>query len=74
MPRFYITEDESFDISATTIMNYEIMERFLYQGSDYITSYCPEFLDILAPYIFGILNGELSAGEAITEFESRHEK
>jgi hypothetical protein len=55
-------------------MNYEIMERFLYQGSDYIMSYCPEFLDILAPYIFGILNGELSAGEAITEFESRHEK
>ena len=74
MPRFYITEDESFDISATTIMNYEIMERFLYQGSDYITSYCLEFLDILAPYIFGILNGELSAAEAITEFESRHEK
>lgn len=65
-PRIYLTEDEGFDISITTMINYDFWKMARYETHDYITAYCPELLDRLAPYIYGMLKNNLSIMEAIS--------
>lgn len=56
--RFYVTEDEEFDITMTTIVSYDILELAPIETCDYITAYCPELLDKLSPSIFLLLLGK----------------
>lgn len=64
-PRIYLTEDDEFDITITTIINYRFWEASQDETNDYITAYCPELLDKLALFIFGVLAGKMDAEEAI---------
>lgn len=65
-PRIYLTEDDQFDITITTMINYDFLEVALVETSDYLTAYCPELLDRLSSAIFGVLLGQITPEEAIT--------
>lgn len=65
-PRMYMTEDGYYDLTITTIINYDFWAVAPLETADYLTAYCPELLDKLAMPIFGVLLGELSEDEAIT--------
>ncbi len=56
-PRMYMTEDGCFDITITTMVNYDFWEVAPVETADYITIYCPELLGKLAYPIFGVLGG-----------------
>lgn len=66
-PRMYMTEDGRFDITITTIINYDFWEITPVETADYITIYCPEFLERLTYSIFGVLLGKISLDEAKEE-------
>lgn len=68
-PRIYLTEDDGYDISITTMLNYRFWRTAELETDDYITAYQPELLDKLAPFIFGVLKGELTAEDAISGIE-----
>lgn len=68
-PRIYMTEDDCFDITMTTLIPYDFWEVAPAETMDYITAYCPELLDKLAPVIFGVLLGEISISNAIKYLE-----
>ncbi|MCR5389545.1 MAG: hypothetical protein K6E77_02180 [Lachnospiraceae bacterium] len=68
-PRMYLTEDDGYDISITTMLNYRFWKMAETETDDYITAYQPELLDKLAPFIFGVLRGELTTDEAILGIE-----
>ena len=68
-PRIYQTVDGYCDITITSMINYEVWAMTPLETNDYITIYCPELLDILAPAIFGVLMGELKIAEAIAYLE-----
>ena len=64
-PRFYITDE--YDITATIIADYSLsIEIAPLELADFITAAFPELLESLAPYIFGVLIGNLDADNAIT--------
>ena len=64
-PRFYLTEDQCFDITATTIIPYDFFELAPVETLDYLTDFCPELLDRLSIPIYGTLLGMLTPEEAI---------
>ena len=68
-PRMYLTEDDGYDISITTMLNYMFWRAVELETNDYITAYQPELLDRLAPFVFGVLKGELTADDAISGIE-----
>ncbi len=65
-PRIYRTADGLFDISATTIINYDFWQLAPVETADYITIFCPELLGKLANPIFDLLAGNKSLDEAIS--------
>ena len=64
-PRMYLTVDGFYDITITTIIDYDFWEVAPIETADYMTAYCPELLDKLAVPIFGVLQGIISSEEAI---------
>lgn len=64
-PRIYITEDNHFDITITTMIPYDFFDRAKIETLDYLTGYCPELLDRLSLPIYGVLLGNMSADSAI---------
>lgn len=64
-PRLYMTEDDCFDITVTSMINYDFVEVAPIETFDYITSYNPELLDCLAYPIFGVLFGTITEEDAI---------
>ena len=68
-PRMYLTEDDGYDMSITTMLNYRFWRTAELETNDYITAYQPELLDKLAPFVFGVLKGELTAEDAIFGIE-----
>lgn len=64
-PRMYLTVDGFYDITITTIINYDFWEIAPIETADYMTAYCPELLDKLAILIFNVLKGQMSSDEAI---------
>lgn len=64
-PRIYLTEDDQFDITITTMINYDFLEAVPIETADYLTAYCPELLDRLTYAIFGVLLGQVTSEEAI---------
>lgn len=69
-PRIYMTEDGFYDIAITTIVKYDFMEVAQLETADYITIYCPEYLELLSPPIFSVLLGEISVKEAMEFIEN----
>ena len=65
-PRIYMTEDGFYDITITTIINYDFMEVAPLETADYITIYCPEYLELLSPAVFGVLLRLMTDREAIS--------
>lgn len=69
-PRIFMTEDECFDITITTVINYNFYEVAPVETEDYITAYCPELLDKLSVAIFPLLFGKINLQQAM-EYISR---
>lgn len=65
-PRIYQTTDGFFDITITTIINYDFWAVATVETADYMTIYCPELLDMLAIPIFELLEGMKNVDEAIS--------
>lgn len=65
-PRLYMTEDGCYDITLTSVINYDFFEITQLETEDYITAYCPEILSQLSPAIFGLLLGEINVEMAKT--------
>ena len=63
-PRIYLTEDDGYDICITTMINYGFWRTAEVETNDYLTAYKPELLDKLAPFIFGVLKGNMTAKDA----------
>ena len=64
-PRFYITEDDSYDITATMLIPYSHYKSNQLQTEDFITGVIPNLLDALSTPIFLLLLGEITVDEAI---------
>lgn len=64
-PRIYLTEDGYYDISITTIINYDFLEVAPIETTDYLMAFCPELLDKLSIFIYGVLLGNITADGAI---------
>ena len=64
-PRMYLTVDGFYDITITTIINYDFWEVAPIETADYMTAYCPELLDRLALPVFGVLLGQITCDEAV---------
>lgn len=70
-PRIYLTEDDGFDITITTIINYDFWKKAPIETLDYLTIYCPELLNSLALPIFSILLGVITVDDAITYIKEK---
>ena len=70
-PRMYMTEDGYYNITVTTIINYDFVEVAPVETFDYITCYTPELLDRLAYPIFAVLTGSITEEEAIAYIKQR---
>lgn len=64
-PRFFITEDEEFDITAALLIPYSHYELDELQTEDFITAALPDLMNRLSEPIFLILTGKITADEAI---------
>lgn len=65
-PRFYLTEDDSCDLSMTTVIPYDFFELAPLETADYLTGFSAELLNALAKPIFLLLLGKINVEEAIT--------
>ncbi len=63
-PRIYMTEDDRFDITITTMIDYDFWEVAPVETADYITIYCPELLGKLSYTIFSVLLGKIGIDKA----------
>ena len=63
--RIYLTEDDDYDITLTSIIPYDFYVLAPVETEDYITACCPTLLDELGPAIFGVLLGRLDVVQAI---------
>ena len=64
-PRWYVTEDGYYDITATMVLHQDFFWLAPLEFEDYITATLPGLLDQLSPYIFGVLLKNTSADFAI---------
>ncbi len=64
-PRIYVTEDECYDITATSVIWYDFYEISSIITADYITACIPELMDKLSYPIFGVLTGSVTLLDAI---------
>ncbi len=64
-PRFYVTEDEMQDITATMLIPYTHFELDMLEMNDFITAALPDLLDGLSMPVFLLLEGRVTVEEAI---------
>lgn len=64
-PRFYITEDEMQDITATMLIPYTHFEMDVLELEDFITAALPSLLNSLSVPVFLLLEGRITVEEAI---------
>ena len=69
-PRMYVTEDDCWDITLTTIIPYDFYELAPLETADYLTVSCPELLNQLSSSIFLTLLGKITVDEAIRKIKS----
>lgn len=68
-PRFYMTEDDCFDITMTTMIPYDFYELAPLETADYITMFCVEMLKGLSLPIFFLLGGKWTVEESIARIK-----
>lgn len=66
-PRFFLTEDEQFDITATVILEKDFFELAPLEIEDFITIALPALMNQLSPYIFGVVTGKVNVEAAIRQ-------
>ncbi|MBM7543711.1 hypothetical protein JOC59_000411 [Weissella beninensis] len=64
-PRIYITEDENYDITATTVIDYDHYDMTPLEIEDYCTATIPELMSKLSPIFFFLLMKEITVDEAV---------
>lgn len=64
-PVFYITEDNSYDLTATTVIDYDHYEMAPIETEDYCTAAIPELMNKLSIPIFFLLMKKVTVEEAI---------
>lgn len=64
-PRIYITEDGYYDLTATTVIDYDHYEMAPLETEDYCTATIPELMSKLSIPIFLLLMKEVTIEEAI---------
>lgn len=64
-PRFYITEDGNYDLTATTVIDYDHYEMAPLETEDYCTAAIPELMDKLSIPLFFLLMQKITVNEAI---------
>ena len=69
-PRFYVTEDEMQDITATMLIPHTHFELDMLEMEDFITVALPGLLDDLSTPVFLLLEGRITAEEAINMVRS----
>jgi hypothetical protein len=62
-PRFYITAF-GFDVAALTVINYKVWSAVPYTEK-HITEYWPVMFNDLAPFVVSVLEGKITADEAM---------
>ena len=67
-PRFY-NNPADFSIVERTVINYKFWDA-LPDTEEYITGCCPELLNDLAPFIVGVITGNLTSGKAMELIET----
>ena len=65
-PRFYLTEDDCYDITATMVLEEDCFWVAPLEIEDFITAALPTVMDQLSPYIYGVLIGSVGVDTAIT--------
>ena len=65
-PRFYITEDDCYDITMTFVVPYDFYSVAPLETEDFITASCPELLNALSPAIFSLILGNMTVNQSIT--------
>lgn len=68
-PRFYITEDGNYDLTATTLIDYDHFEMAPLETEDYCTAAIPELMNKLSIPMFLLLNKRISVDESIAIIE-----
>ena len=69
-PRIYVTEDNCWDITFTTIIPYDFYELAPIETADYLTVSCPELLNQLSGSIFLTALGKITVDDAIKMIKS----
>ena len=69
-PRIYITEDGCYDITYTTLINYEFYNLMPLETEDYIVRGCPSLMNMLSFPIFRVVAGNVSVDESIELIKS----
>lgn len=69
-PRIYVTEDDRWDITLTTVIPYDFYELAPIETADYLTVSCPALLDQLSSSIFLTSLGKITVDDAIREIKS----
>ena len=64
-PRFYITEDDQCDITATMTVPYSLYETEKTKIEDFITAALPDLLNDLSRSIFLLIFGKITVDEAM---------
>lgn len=68
-PRFYLTEDGQYDITATVILEKDFFGLAPLEIEDFITIALPALMNALSPYIFGVVTGKLAVEAAIRQIQ-----
>lgn len=64
-PRFYITEDSHYDLTATTVIDYDYYSMAPLETEDYCTATIPALMDKLSLPLFFVLMKKISVDEGI---------
>jgi len=64
-PRLYLSTDGYYDIAITAVIPYDFFELAPIETCEYITAYCPEFLEKFAFPIIGLIHGTIPFNQAI---------
>lgn len=68
-PRIYMTEDDCFDITLTTMIPYDFYELAPLETADYVTMFCVSLLKDLSMPIFFLLLGEWTVEQSIAHIK-----
>lgn len=69
-PRFYVTEDDRYDITAAMMVSYTHFEIDTLEIEDFITAALPGLMNALSPFVFLLLVKNITLDTAIARVKS----